>query len=68
MDISIPKGILYIAVDGHFNRRDRSTYMIANGCQSAFNFNPRWLALAIVQVISLSDKTRALGGFRVHFG
>jgi hypothetical protein len=31
-----------------------ATFVIANGCQRAFNFNPRWLALAIAQVISIA--------------
>jgi hypothetical protein len=30
-----------------------ATYVIANGFQSAFNFNPRWLALVIAQTICL---------------
>ena len=30
-----------------------ATFVIANGCQRAFNFNPRWFALAVAQVISL---------------
>lgn len=30
-----------------------ATFVIANGCQRAFNFNPRWFALVIAQVISL---------------
>src|SRR5574337_476656 len=30
-----------------------ATFVIANGCQRAFDFNPRWFALAIALVISL---------------
>lgn len=30
-----------------------ATFVICNGIQKAFNFNPRWLALAIAQVISI---------------
>ena len=30
-----------------------ATFVIANGCQKALNFNPRWLALAVAQAISL---------------
>jgi hypothetical protein len=30
-----------------------ATFVISNGCQRAFNFNPRWLALAVALVISL---------------
>lgn len=29
-----------------------ATYLIANGCQNALNFNPKWLALAIAQALS----------------
>ena len=28
-------------------------YVVCNGLQTAFNFNPKWLALAIAQIISL---------------
>ena len=30
-----------------------ATYVICNGLQHAFNFNPRWLALAIALAISM---------------
>jgi hypothetical protein len=30
-----------------------STFVVANGLQRAFNFNPRWLALAIAEAIVL---------------
>lgn len=30
-----------------------ATFVIANGLQRAFNFNPRWLALLIAQVICI---------------
>lgn len=30
-----------------------ATFVVANGCQKAFNFNPRWLALAIAQAICI---------------
>jgi hypothetical protein len=29
------------------------TYVVANGCQAAFGFNPKWLALAIAMVVCL---------------
>ena len=30
-----------------------ATFVVSNGLQKAFNFNPKWLALAIALVISL---------------
>jgi hypothetical protein len=30
-----------------------ATYVISNGLQHAFNYNPKWLALAIALAISL---------------
>jgi hypothetical protein len=29
-----------------------ATYLIANGCQNALNFNPKWFALAVAQALS----------------
>jgi hypothetical protein len=45
-----------------------ATYVIANGCQSALNFNPRWLALAIAQVISLFGVYATQGIGSDYFG
>jgi len=30
-----------------------ATFVVCNGLQTAFNFNPRWLALAVAQVVVL---------------
>lgn len=30
-----------------------ATFVVCNGLQSAFNFNPKWLALAVAEVIVL---------------
>lgn len=38
-----------------------ATFVVSNGLQAAFNFNPRWLALAIAQVIVLVG-TKLTGG------
>ena len=38
-----------------------ATFVISNGLQAAFNFNPRWLALAIAQAIVLVG-TKLTGG------
>lgn len=38
-----------------------ATFIICNGLQTAFNFNPRWLGLAVAQVIMLSG-VAASGG------
>jgi hypothetical protein len=31
-----------------------ATYVICNGLQKALNFNPRWLALAIAEIVTLA--------------
>lgn len=41
-----------------------ATFVVCNGLQKAFNFNPRWLALVIAQAIVLIG-TAASGGTRV---
>lgn len=41
-----------------------ATFVVCNGLQKAFNFNPRWLALAVAQVIVLSG-TSATGATRL---
>ena len=41
-----------------------ATFVVCNGLQKAFNFNPRWLALAVAQVIVLAG-TSATGATRV---
>ncbi|MBI1788646.1 MAG: hypothetical protein HYR60_13985 [Acidobacteria bacterium] len=38
------------------------TYVVASGCQAAFNFNPRWLALAIAIAITAFGTWNAHGG------
>jgi len=53
MDVSIPKEFFTLQSMLTLTGATGATYVIANGCQSAFNFNPRWLALAIAQAISL---------------
>jgi hypothetical protein len=38
-----------------------ATFVVSNGLQAAFNFNPKWLALAVAQVIILVG-TKLTGG------
>ena len=38
------------------------TYVVSNGCQVAFDFNPRWLALAIAIAITSFGTWNAQGG------
>ncbi len=38
------------------------TYVVANGLQRAFNFNPRWLALVIAEIICLYGVYETGGG------
>ena len=44
-----------------------ATFVIANGLQQAFNFNPRWLGLAIAQAISLYGVFSNQGGGSDYF-
>jgi hypothetical protein len=48
------EGILHATEHADAHRSDRCGFVISNGLQLAFNFNPRWLALLISQVIVLS--------------
>jgi hypothetical protein len=41
-----------------------ATFVVCNGLQKAFNFNPRWLALAVAQLIVLAG-TSATGATRL---
>src|SRR5690242_13593888 len=43
-----------------------ATFVVCNGLQTAFNFNPRWLALGVAQVIVLTG-TYLSGGSGVDF-
>jgi hypothetical protein len=43
-----------------------ATFVICNGLQTAFNFNPRWLALAVAQLIVLIG-THLSGGSGVDY-
>lgn len=40
-----------------------ATFVVCNGLQKAFNFNPRWLALVVAQVIVLAG-TASTGATR----
>lgn len=44
-----------------------ATFIVANGFQRAFDFNPKWLALAIAQVISLAGVYLSEGGGSDYF-
>lgn len=44
-----------------------ATFVISNGLQAAFNFNPRWLALAIAQVIVIVGTKLTGGGGADYF-
>lgn len=44
-----------------------ATFVVANGLQQAFNFNPRWLGLAIAQVISFYGVFSNQGGGSDYF-
>ena len=43
-----------------------ATFVVCNGLQKAFNFNPKWLALGVAQVIVLTG-TFLSGGTGVDF-
>jgi hypothetical protein len=43
-----------------------AVFVVSNGCQRAFNFNPRWLALIVAQIIILSG-VYLTGGRGVDF-
>lgn len=44
-----------------------ATFVVANGCQRAFNFNPKWLALVIAMIISLAGVYLSDGGGSDYF-
>jgi len=44
-----------------------ATFVVANGLQRAFNFNPKWLALLIAQVVSLAGVIFARGSGSDYF-
>jgi hypothetical protein len=53
MAVEIPKEFFTLQSMLTLTGATGATYVVANGCQVAFNFNPRWLALAIALLISL---------------
>jgi hypothetical protein len=44
-----------------------ATVVVGNGCQAAFNFNPRWLALATAMAISMFAVYHNKGGPSDYF-
>ena len=53
MIVEIPKEFFTIQSMLTLTGATGATFVVANGCQAAFNFNPRWLALAIAEVVVL---------------
>jgi hypothetical protein len=53
MIVEIPKEFFTVQSMLTLTGATGATFVVANGCQAAFNFNPRWLALAIAQLIVL---------------
>jgi len=53
LQIEIPKEFFTLQSMLTLTGAAGATYVICNGLQRAFNFNPRWLALAIGILISL---------------
>jgi hypothetical protein len=54
MTMDVPKEFFTLQTMLTLSGATGAVFVIANGSQLAFNFNPRWLALAIAQVIVLS--------------
>lgn len=45
--------LLYHRNDYYVSGSTGATFVVCNGLQKAFNFNPRWLALLVAQIIVL---------------
>ena len=52
MNVELPKEFFTLQSMLTLTGATGATYVVANGLQAAFNFNPRWLALVIAQAIS----------------
>ena len=61
MDLQLPKEFFTPQTMATLAGATGATFVVANGLQRAFNYNPRWLALAIAEVICLFG-TYASGG------
>jgi len=53
MIIEIPKEFFTVQSMLTLTGATGATFVVSNGCQAAFNFNPRWLALAIAELVVL---------------
>jgi predicted heme/steroid binding protein len=52
MQMAIPQNFFTLESMLTLTGASGATYLIANGCQNALSFNPKWLALAIAQALS----------------
>ena len=52
-DISLPSEFFTLQSMLTLTGAAGATFVVCNGLQRAFNFNPRWLALAVAQIVVL---------------